>query len=195
MPPTSSVRAWKRWGAWKAHLYEGESCSCGHVGRSLRLGFVLASGGVPSELVELTSDAISPHGVPYGPVCGTCLKVFNRARQEGEDELITSKHGTVSTIDVLRVLIKYGPMTCANLGAELWSGGRGAGASALNHRSYGNCSCPFARPAGRMVARMVQAGFAERTYVDHRTLYRVTSAGEREYMRLHAAQRDEKASA
>jgi hypothetical protein len=69
---------WKRWGSWKAHLYDGETSTCPHAGRNIRRGFVLASGGIPSTLVTLSGDAIGTHGVPYGPVCSTCLKTFYR---------------------------------------------------------------------------------------------------------------------
>ena len=76
-----SVRQWKRWGGWKAHLYDGKTPLCPFPNSNVRRGFVvLASGSVPSALVTLTGDAVSEHGVPYGPVCTLCLKVFNGGR-------------------------------------------------------------------------------------------------------------------
>jgi len=76
------VKQWKRWGAWKAHLYDGESSTCRHTGKNIRRGFVLASGGAPSTLVTLTGDTLGPYGVPYGPVCVSCLKVWNATAAE-----------------------------------------------------------------------------------------------------------------
>ena len=98
---------------------------------------------------------------------------------------MSAERKAVTTRDVLRVLIKHGPISCANLGAELWHGGRGAGLPPLNKRGYGNCSCPFARPAGRLVQRLVRDGLAERHYEEHdeRTMYKATRKGERAYQR------------
>lgn len=71
---------------------------------------------------------------------------------------------------VLLAIAKYGPVSCANLGDELWS----------TKRVGGNCSCPYARPAGAVVKKLRQRGFVERHWVsgDPRTLYKATRAGE-----------------
>lgn len=87
----------------------------------------------------------------------------------------------VTEQDARRVLIKYGPISCANMGAELWQGGRGAGLPPINHRRYGNCSCPFARPAGKLIARLVRLGHARPARAKDRRLYEITSAGERAF--------------
>ena len=71
------MKQWKRWGRWKAHLYDGDKPLCPF---RVRRGLVLAAGSVPSVLVALTGDAVSVHGVPYGPVCTVCLKMFNGTR-------------------------------------------------------------------------------------------------------------------
>jgi hypothetical protein len=75
------VRQWKRWGGWKAHLYDGEIPLCPLPNGNVRRGLVLAAGSIPSVLVTLTGDAVSIHGVPYGPVCTVCLRMFNAARK------------------------------------------------------------------------------------------------------------------
>jgi len=71
----------------------------------------------------------------------------------------------------LLALVKYVYMTCANLGDELWS----------TKKIAGNCSCPYARPAGAIVKRLRARGLVERHRVDgdHRTFYRATRAGEK----------------
>lgn len=90
---------------------------------------------------------------------------------------------SVTEIDVLRSLIKHNFMTCAQLGYELWQGGRGAGFAPINTRKYSSCSCPYARPAGAMVKRLVKKGLVRRKYVngDHRTFYEATKLGEEHY--------------
>lgn len=87
---------------------------------------------------------------------------------------------TEREIDALRSLMKYGPMTCANLGEEIWIGGRGGGYRPLS--IYRGGTCPYARPAGRIVHRLERLGLADRKYDGHRTLYRVTPYGEEEYL-------------
>ena len=71
----------------------------------------------------------------------------------------------------LLALIKWNGMTCALLGNELWHNGRGRG----------NCSCPFARPAGAVVKRLRAMGFAEKYRIpgDPRTFYRATWRGDK----------------
>jgi hypothetical protein len=53
------VRQWKRWGGWKAHLYDGEIPLCPLPNGNVRRGLVLAVGSVPSVLVTLTGEAVS----------------------------------------------------------------------------------------------------------------------------------------
>jgi hypothetical protein len=76
-----------------------------------------------------------------------------------------------SEAKALLALVKYVRMTCATLGSELWGKGR----------SHSGCSCPWARPAGAVIGRLVERCFAERIRVpgDPRTFYRATEAGER----------------
>ncbi len=69
---------WKRWGAWCAHLYEGDRTACHFAGGNFRRGVML--GKKPGQLVTLEGSAIGPHGVPFGRTCVRCLKVFNGAR-------------------------------------------------------------------------------------------------------------------
>ena len=52
--------------------------------------------------------------------------------------------------EALAIIVKRGPISCANLGDALWYG--------KTERRYGNCSCPFARPAGKVVARLRRLG-------------------------------------
>lgn len=72
----------------------------------------------------------------------------------------------------LLATVKYVWITCANLGAELWG---------KDFAVAGNCSCPFARPAGGVVKRLRALGLVERHYVagDPRTLYKATWRGEK----------------
>lgn len=57
-------------------------------------------------------------------------------------------------------ILARGPTTCARLGEELW--GRNAA---------GNCSCPWARPAGALLKRLVECGVVHRVPDKHNTLY------------------------
>ena len=62
----------------------------------------------------------------------------------------------------LGVIVLHGEITCANLGDLLWhKGGRG------------NCSCPFARPAGLVIKRLRKLGLVDLFLRDGdpRTLY------------------------
>lgn len=73
---------WKRWGSWKAHLYDStDNPVCPYPQTNYKRGIVL--GEKPGELVTLTGDALSAHGVPYGTVCNYCLKVHNKTRRGG----------------------------------------------------------------------------------------------------------------
>jgi hypothetical protein len=54
-----------------------------------------------------------------------------------------------------------GPQTCANLGSALW-GERPVGS---------NCSCPWARPAGAVLKRLLKRGIVCRVPDKHHTLY------------------------
>jgi len=81
------------------------------------------------------------------------------------------KRLTPSEARALLGIVKHVFITCANLGSVLW--GRNVA---------GNCSCPWARPAGKVVKRLRTYGLVERHRVtgDPRTFYRATTAGERQ---------------
>ncbi|MBV8722465.1 MAG: winged helix-turn-helix transcriptional regulator [Candidatus Eremiobacteraeota bacterium] len=71
----------------------------------------------------------------------------------------------------LRLIIKHGPITCANLGDHLWP----------DKPRPSSCSCPFARPAGAVVKRLKARGLVERDYSSRvLTLYVATRAGREE---------------
>ena len=76
----------------------------------------------------------------------------------------------------LRLLVER-PWTCANLGDALWGG----------DRRSGNCSCPYARPAGRIVASLRGKGLVEREPDRHHTLYAATRAGKARVGGTHGA--------
>lgn len=80
----------------------------------------------------------------------------------------------------LLAIVKFNPITCANLGDALWG----------NWRGPSNCSCPFARPAGAIVKRLRALGFVTRHYIasDPRTLYTATPRGE-QHLRTNQATR------
>jgi hypothetical protein len=61
----------------------------------------------------------------------------------------------------LVILKKRGRMTCARLGEELWG------------RAMGSSSCPFARPAGRVLHRLLSLGLVYRESGSHHTLWGV----------------------
>lgn len=66
----------------------------------------------------------------------------------------------------VRVLERAGPTTCARLGEALWGRpGRGA------------CSCPWARPAGALLKRLVVRGVVRRVPSRPITLYELRRAG------------------
>lgn len=65
---------WKRWGMWRAHLYEGEIALCPLPGSNHRRG--VHYGESPGALVVLEGAEISAHGIPYGRVCSHCQKIF-----------------------------------------------------------------------------------------------------------------------
>jgi hypothetical protein len=69
----------------------------------------------------------------------------------------------------LLAVVKYVAITCANLGAELWG-----------KAGRGNCSCPWARPAGAVIKKLRARGFVDRHRVpgDPRTFYKATWRGE-----------------
>ena len=71
----------------------------------------------------------------------------------------------------LLVIVKNVCITCANLGDYLWN----------TKRVAGNCSCPYARPAGAIVKKLRARGFVERHRVagDGRTFYKATWRGEK----------------
>jgi hypothetical protein len=66
----------------------------------------------------------------------------------------------------LAYLRKYGPQTCANLGAALWG----------DRLVAGNCSCPWARPAGAVLHRLKARGLVARYSDGHHTLWTATAA-------------------
>lgn len=78
----------------------------------------------------------------------------------------------------LLFIVKHVYTTCANLGDELWG----------KRKIAGNCSCPFARPAGAVIKKLRERGFVERHWVkgDHRTLFTATRAGEHHLRTNHA---------
>lgn len=84
-------------------------------------------------------------------------------------EQAASREWGLSLLDAraLLVMFKHNRITCANLGSELWGSPT---------RGSGNCSCPWARPAGVVIKRLRELGLVER---DRRekvlTLYRATS--------------------
>ena len=70
----------------------------------------------------------------------------------------------------LLALVKHVYASCATLGEMLWG-----------KPGRGNCSCPWARPAGAVVKRLRARGFVDRHRVqgDPRTLYKATWRGEK----------------
>ena len=76
---------------------------------------------------------------------------------------------TLSETEVraLKLLARHGPHTCANLGDVLWS----------TRKSAGNCSCPYARPAGALLKRLRFLGLTEKAYDRDHFLHRITEAG------------------
>jgi len=77
---------------------------------------------------------------------------------------------TPTQLAALKLITKLGPISCANLGDYLWG---------INGKGGSNCSCPFARPAGKVIAGLVKLGLVERCRVrnEHRTLYMATHTG------------------
>jgi DNA-binding MarR family transcriptional regulator len=71
----------------------------------------------------------------------------------------------------LRALVligRHGPITCASLGADLWG----------SDRRSSNCSCPWARPAGRVIASLRRRGLVDRdAHTMDRFAYVLTSKG------------------
>lgn len=81
---------------------------------------------------------------------------------------------TTTQLAALGLAMKHnGGITCAFLGDELWG--------QWSSRHYGNCSCPYARPAGKVLAALVELGLVERTPEEHHITFRATPAGERTY--------------
>jgi hypothetical protein len=69
----------------------------------------------------------------------------------------------------LRVIINYGGISCATLGEKLWG-----------RPGLGSCSCPWARPAGCVIKRLMTAGLVRRRNDPDRFLYEATYKGKRE---------------
>jgi hypothetical protein len=72
---TSGKFTWGRWGAWAAHLFDGDRQVCNT--RHGAFG-ALARGPQPPKFDA--APALGPGGVPYGRTCTHCLKVWNRSR-------------------------------------------------------------------------------------------------------------------
>ena len=85
---------------------------------------------------------------------------------------MTPRRSPLSKSEALALfaVVKYGSITCASLGAELWG-----------KPGRGNCSCPWARPAGVVIKKLRARGFVDRHRVpgDPRTLYKATWRGEK----------------
>ena len=63
------------------------------------------------------------------------------------------------------------PASAANIGDKVWRRGPG-------DRRYGNCSCPFARPAGRVLKRLREMGLTELVSAEDRSdLHGLTKRG------------------
>jgi len=64
---------WRRWGAWAAHLFDGETQSCG-----TQHPMAARYGRAP---VVLGGTELTQQGVPYGSVCARCLKTWRRVQR------------------------------------------------------------------------------------------------------------------
>lgn len=65
------------------------------------------------------------------------------------------------------------PVSAANLGDNVWRRGP-------QDRRYGNCSCPFARPAGKVLKRLRELGLTELVSAEGRSdLHGLTALGRR----------------
>ncbi len=63
------------------------------------------------------------------------------------------------------------PVSAANLGDMVWRRGP-------SDRRFGNCSCPFARPAGKVLKRLRELGLTELVPANDRTdLHGLTARG------------------
>lgn len=81
---------------------------------------------------------------------------------------------TLTELAMLGAVLKLNHRgTCAALGDFLWG--------QFSKRGYSNCSCPYARPAGRVLASLVRRGLVQRHHDAHATMFRATRAGERTY--------------
>lgn len=80
---------------------------------------------------------------------------------------------TITERRALDIIARRGPISCANLGDELWG-----------HRASSNCSCPYARPAGRVVKSLIRRELVMRSFeTDRTTRYVVTLSGRRQARR------------
>jgi hypothetical protein len=61
----------------------------------------------------------------------------------------------------LEYLRKHGPVSCASLGDVLWG-----------KPGRGNCSCPWARPAGALLHRMLKRNLVTRRVATYGTEWR-----------------------
>ena len=76
---------------------------------------------------------------------------------------------TLSDVEqrAIRILERAGQTTCARLGEALWG-----------RTGRGNCSCPWARPAGALLKRLVERGVVRRVLTAHLTLYELAKGAE-----------------
>ena len=63
--------------------------------------------------------------------------------------MTNSREYTEAELKFMAVMAENGPSRCAWLGERMWG--------ADSHGAV-NCSCPFARPAGKMIKRLRQLG-------------------------------------
>jgi hypothetical protein len=92
---------------------------------------------------------------------------------------MATKSLTESEAKALLYLVKRVYGTCAMLGEHLW-----------HKPGRGNCSCPWARPAGGVIKRLRARGFVQRKRIsgDPRTFYEATRSGE-QHLRTDRATR------
>ena len=82
----------------------------------------------------------------------------------GYYDLETRQFLSNSDLAALKRLREVGTTTCARFGDMLWGSNRA-----------GNCSCPWARPAGKVLRRLERAGYATRVSHTEKNLWGPTS--------------------
>ena len=132
------------------------SCRCNHYASRLRASDATTVRDVPGNSERSARK-------PPPPTSG--------ARSDGPNE----RRWDVTPLSpiearALRAAVKYMAITCALLGYVLWG-----------KPGRGNCSCPWARPAGGVIKRLRARGLIQRHRVpgDPRTFYRPTWRGEK----------------